>query len=171
MKGIVEVFQEVVDRVSERYGVGIKYIFGSADYLKEQLDIFAQSYDTAISSFPLIALFTPIEEQREGTETTRASLNMIIAVNSEREWDNGERLERTFRPVLRKIYDELLRTLKDDPRFNFGYSEEIKHSYSENYSYGRYGAWTPSQQELGCAIDAIDIKNLKVTITQNCRTK
>lgn len=171
MKGIVEVFQDVVCNVSDKYGTSINYIFGSADYLKEQLDTFAQSYDTAFSSFPLIALFTPIEEQREGTDTTSASLNMIIAVNSEREWDNGERLERTFRPILRPIYEELLRTLKEDARFDFGYGEEIKHSYSENYSYGRYGAYTPSQQELGCAIDAIDIKNLKVTITQNCRKK
>lgn len=171
MKGIVEVFQDVVGNISEKYGTRINYIFGSADYLKEQLDTFAQSYDTAFSSFPLIALFTPIEEQREGTDTTSASLSLIIAVNSEREFDNGERLERTFRPILRPIYEELLRTLKEDARFDFGYSEEIKHSYSENYSYGRYGAYTPSQQELGCAIDAIDIKNLKVTITQNCRTK
>ena len=36
-------------------------------------------------------------------------------------------------------------------------TKKVKHSYSENYSYGRYGAYTDSGEAVSEPIDAINI--------------
>ena len=53
--------------------------------------------------------------------------------------------------------------------FDFGYSGIVSHTYSENYSFGRRGAVDVDGKEVGEKIDAIEIKNLDLTVkNQNC---
>ena len=62
-----------------------------------------------------------------------------------------------------------VRFMTDDDRFDWGYGK-VNHGYSENYSYGRYGAYTEKGDALSETIDAINIKSMEITINNpNCR--
>ena len=170
MIGITEIIGEVVKTAALNYGKSITYVFGNAEYVKEQLDVYSQ--DPTIPKLPLIALFCPVEEKRgEVGYVSAATINLIIACSTTRELTNEQREEASFKQILRPIYNHFLNALKSDDRFDFGYKPIIKHVYSENYSYGRYGAYTPNQQAVSEPIDAIDIRNLEIKIKEfnTCR--
>lgn len=183
---IIEIFREVVDAAQDcsiiltRYHSGmntafsrpsIHYTFGSSRYIKDRLDELSKTPKGSENKFPLIALFCPFKEQRNTPDYfSKATVNVLIACSTSREWTNEERLVYSFQNILRPIYRRLLQALKEDGRFDFGYDEVIKHDYSENYSYGRYGAHTRTGDALSEPIDAINISNLELKIKNpSCR--
>ncbi len=149
----------------------INYTFGNSRYVKDSLDELSKTPQGNEQKFPLIALFCPFQEQRNSPDYfSKAAVNVIIACSTLREWSNEERLEFSFQNILRPIYKRLLEALKEDERLDFGYDEVVKHRYSENYSYGRYGAHDSTGDAISEPIDAINITNLELTITnQTCR--
>lgn len=150
----------------------INYTFGNAKYVKDRLDELSKTSRGNEMKFPLIALFCPFNEQRNSPEYyTKAKVRILIAHSSMQQWSNEQRLETSFRNVLRPIYSRLLEAIKEDGRFDFSYDGQIRHEYSENYSYGRYGAFTSTGEAVSEPIDAINISNLELTVKNpNCRT-
>lgn len=148
----------------------INYIFGNAQYVKDKLDVLSKPV-TESMKFPLIALFCPFNEKRNSPDYyTKAKVRVLIACASNRDWNNEQRLNTSFVNILRPIYNRFLEALKEDGRFDFGYDEQVSHEYSENYSYGRYGAFTNTGEEVSEPIDAINISNLELTVKNlNCR--
>ena len=176
---ITELFEEVVRKLPEGLeilypnGKGgakivksprLNYIFGSSQYKSS-----AQSE----RKFPLVALFTPISEDRGDADYfSKAKVSLIIACSSCKEWSNEMRRTTSFKNILRPIYKRLLEVLYEDSRFDCDYDEKVKHSYSENYSYGRYGAYTDSGEAVSEPIDAINIRSMEIKINNlNCRRK
>lgn len=149
----------------------INYIFGNAQYVKDQLDTMSKSVTTNDMKFPLIALFCPFKEQRDiPGYFSKATIQILIACSSSKEWSNEERLVRSFQNILRPIYERLKAELRADGRIDFGYEDLMPHDYSENYSYGRYGAHTGTGDALSERIDAINISNLELKIKNpSCR--
>lgn len=146
----------------------INYMFGSSEYIKDMLDNYSRGYN---DKFPLVALFTPVRENR-GIKgyVSSVKLNMLIACSSTKDYTNEEREEHSFENILRPIYERLMDVFKDDARVDVGYGGEIPHEYSENYSYGRYGAYTESGGEVSEPIDAINIRSLELKINfSSCR--
>lgn len=185
---IVDVFRSVVEKTSENLeieypdGEGgseiimcpvLQYIFGNSQYVKDMLDIYSKVPETSGSKYPLIALFCPINEERNDPDYySKAKVSILIACSSRKEWTNEERLVTSFRNILRPVYNSFIEVLKDDSRFDWGYNEIIKHEYSENYSYGRYGAYTENREALSEPIDAINIRSLEIKINNpNCVRK
>lgn len=148
----------------------INYIFGNAQYVKDKLDVLSKPV-TETMKFPLIALFCPFNEKRNSPDYyTKAKVRVLIACATSRDWNNEQRLNTSFVNILRPIYNRFLEALKEDGRFDFGYDEQVSHEYSENYSYGRYGAFTATGEEVSEPIDAINISNLELTVKNlNCR--
>lgn len=151
---------------------GITYMFGDAQYIKDQLD--AYSKVTGMEKLPLIALFTPIKEKRDYDPeiASEASVSLLIACSSREEWNNDERKVCSFENVLRPIYESLMDAIRQCPDLRKNYDGTIPHVYSENYSYGKYGAYTASGEAVSEPIDAINIRDLKISVKlQNCRRK
>lgn len=150
----------------------INYTFGDAKYVKDKLDVLSKPV-TDSAKFPLIALFCPFNEQRNSPEYfTKAKVRMLIACASNKEWNNEQRLYTSFVNILRPIYNRFIQALKEDGRFDFGYEGIVSHEYSENYSYGRYGAYTSTGEQVSEPIDAINISNLDLKVKNiNCRRK
>lgn len=188
MSDIVDLFREVVGKVSEDleilYSDGkggtkvikspkMNFIFGNSQYIKERLDVYSKSKSQSPDKFPLIALFCPIVENRDDPDYfSKSRVSLVIACSSTKDWTNEQRQVTSFRNILRPIYERLLDVLLEDNTFDWGYSEKVNHSYSENYSYGRYGAYTGSGEQLSEPIDAIDIRSMEITIkNSNCRRK
>ncbi len=181
MIGIVEIIGEVVKEMEKDltitypsgevvHGPCLKYIFGNAQYVKDKLDEYSQSDDEV--KFPLVVLFCPVKESRNSSGyRSKASLNLVLACSSDREWSNEQRLEYSFKNILRPIYDRLLEVLNDtDGRFLINYDGNIPHDYQENFSYGRYGAYTESGEEVSEPIDAINIRSMELIIKNfSCR--
>lgn len=186
---IVNIFSDVVQNISAdlkiRYAKHngeikeitcppIKYIFGNAQYVKDELDAYSKYSKTSETKFPLIALFCPIDEDRSDENYhTKAKISLIIACSSCKDWSNEQREKASFQYILRPIYKKLCDVLKEDARFDWGYTPIIKHKYSENYSYGRYGAYTEKGDEVSEPIDAINIRALEIKITKplNCNRR
>lgn len=148
----------------------INYTFGNTQYVKDKLDVLSKPV-TEHMKFPLIALFCPFNEQRNSPEYyTKAKVRLLIACSSQKGWSNEQRLNTSFVNILRPIYNRFLEALREDGRFDFGYDEQVSHEYSENYSYGRYGAFTSTGEEVSEPIDAINISNLELKVKRpNCR--
>lgn len=188
MEQIEDIFKSVVEAVGqsvvitktkpdgtteETEKVDINYIFGSAQYVKDMLDVRSKGASPMPVKFPLIALQTPnVVTVDSGDYQYKTKLNLIIACSSRKEWSNEKRMETSFKRVLLPIYETLIDVLLSDPRFDWGYGqiEYVPHTMSKNFDYGRYGAVTPGGQEVSEPIDAIDIRSLEITVNnQSCR--
>lgn len=178
---IVEMFADVVRHTSPGCRVvmcgqeiecpDINYTFGNAQYVKDKLDELSTTCHGSASKFPLIALFCPFVERRDSPDYySMAKVRVLIACATDREFSNEQRCELSFENILRPIYRRFLEALKEDGRFDFGYDTCVEHEYSENYSYGRYGAVTAAGDAVTDPIDAINITNLKLKVKpQTCR--
>ena len=197
---IVDIIGDVVSRVSEGLSITIpevldaatvptsfidvdspevSYVFGNARYFKDDLDDKGKAEETSVKKFPVVCLFAPIKEKRNQEDPekrqfyTKASVNLLIACSSVKEWSNGQRKVYSFENILRPIYRRLMEELENDRRLDWGYGGKIPHEYSENYSYGRYGAYTDTAgNAVSEPIDAINIMNLQLKVKiDNCRRK
>lgn len=183
---IVDIFREIVAKTSQGLKIlcpdgnggfqevenpTLNYIFGNSQYIKDTLDLYSQSEEELPSKFPLIALFCPVKEKRDSRNYySRSKISLVIACSTTKDWSNEEREVNSFINILRPIYNRLLDVLQQDGRLDWGPDEIVKHDYSENYSYGRYGAMTDTGQEVSDPIDAIDISSMEITINNsNCR--
>lgn len=154
-------------------GAHISYLFGSAQYIKDMLDVRSKGVGSNMPlKFPLIALQTPNVQTVDSADYQyRTKINLIIACSSKKEWSNEKRMETSFKRVLLPIYEKLIEVLQHDRRFdwNYGGLEYVPHTMSKNFDYGRYGAVTPSGQEVSEPIDAIDVRSLEIKVNnQNC---
>ena len=170
---VIDIIRDVVNDIPSVCSADIQninFIFGSARYVKDRLDLYAQSVHTTDCKFPLIALFTPVDEVRGTKEHySEANISLVIACSSSKEYSNEERETESFVNVLRPIYRAMMNLLYQDGRLDTGYTP-IKHNYSENYDYGRYGAYTADGEEVSEPIDAINIRSLELNINYpNCR--
>lgn len=149
----------------------INFVFGNAQYIKDRLDELSLTPDGSEAKLPMIALQCPVNEKRTSADYyTEAKVNILIACSTRQQWSNEERLANSFIDILRPIYSAFPEALIADGRIDFGYGENIRHEYSENYSYGRYGAYAPDGKAVSETIDAINIANLELKITKpSCR--
>lgn len=182
---VIEILADVVKKTSEGciitvpdkkgcfVDVGcpeIHYVFGNSTYIKEHLDELSKTTD---HKFPLIALFYPLNEKRNSPDYySKAKVRILIAHSTSKSWSNEQRLVTSFQKVLRPIYDRFIEALMQDGRFDFGYDLHVNHEYSENYSYGKYGAYTEAGEEVSEPIDAINITNLELLVKKpNCTSQ
>ena len=110
---ITELFEEIVKELPEGLeilypnGKGgtkvvksprLNYIFGSSQYIKDILDEYSKSSAQSERKFPLVALFTPISEDRGDADYfSKAKVSLIIACSSCKEWSNEMRRITSFK--------------------------------------------------------------------------
>lgn len=156
-------FAEIVGRVSEKWGRNVSYLFGDWNYISNQLTVWGKSPKTSPLKFPIICLYSPFTEERDA-EDVRVSLEFIIMVNTEKDYTNEDRELISFDKVLRPIYRLFMDEIRGDRRFVSDYRGVVPHQYTENYRYGRVGVLGPDGKPFRDFIDAIEIKNLELTV-------
>lgn len=156
-------FAEIVGRVSDKWGRNVSYLFGDWSYISNQLTVWGKSPKTSPLKFPIICLYSPFTEERDAEEA-RVSLEFIIMVNTEKNYSNEDREIISFDKVLRPIYRLFMDEIRGDRRFASDYRGVVPHQYTENYRYGRVGVLGPDGKPFRDFIDAIEIKNLDLTI-------
>lgn len=166
---IIDVFRDkVIPSLNEGRSVPVNFIWGDSAYIREYLFTLKKSSATAPYRFPLIGLYSPFDETvRDGGVS--ASVNLILAVNTLPDYTNEQRLEVSFKGVLRPLYEDFMEAVKRTRMFDVPYSGSFNHTYTENFSFGKRGALDVDGKEVDEKIDAIEIKNLDLNLkTLNC---
>jgi hypothetical protein len=165
---IIDIFR---DKVIPKLNVGreypVNFVWGDSSYIREYLLTLKGSSSTAPYRFPLIGLYSPFDERKQDGVTS-ASVNLILAVNTLAGYTNEQRLDISFKEVLRPLYESLMKAMEEVKLFDIPY-EGFNHTYVENFSFGKRGALDVDGKEIDEKIDAIEIKNLNLTLKKvNC---
>lgn len=173
MISIVEIFREISKRTSENVGYKINYLFGDWSQIAKGMDILSKHRITEKEKYPLLALFTPIiEEKTDYRYYCTASLSMMIATRTLSDYTNEQRLDISYKKLLYPVYEALLKEIKNEKRFDFGSMQLVKHTYSDNMRYGSRGVYgADGKKPFADLFDGIDISDLEIKVKkeQNCR--
>lgn len=162
---ITDVFADVVDRVSDRYGKNVNFQYGDWAYISKTLTEWSGSPETARLKYPVICLFSPFDEDKTSKDIyCSTSLDLLIAVDTLPEYPNEKRRIESFNKVLHPIYELFIDELRKDAYLDFGYKGIVEHKYTDNYRYGNRGVNGPDGNPFKDRIDGIDIKDLKITV-------
>lgn len=168
---MIDAFKDIViPLINEGRAVPVNFVWGDSSYIRDYLIKMKTSSSTAPYRFPLVGLYSPFSEIRDSEDyRCKATLNFILAVNTLPGYSNEQRHEISFKSVLRPLYADFMKALKDSRLFEAGYDESLPHSYTENYSFGVRGALDVDGKEMDEKIDAIEIKNLELILKNlNC---
>ena len=169
-----EIVRELVRRTGDACGMRVSYMFGDWDYVSDRLAEWGKSQKTSPLKFPIVCLYSPYTEDRTRAQHSVA-VDLLIMVNTKRDYTNEEREEHSFRKVLRPIYEELVRQIEkasDLISAPYGVGRCVPHRYTENYRYGRNGVRGSDGKQFGDFIDAIEITDLRITLKNSrCHAK
>ena len=160
---MIDVFRDkVIPKLNEGRSYPVNFIWGDSAYIREYLLTLKKSSVTAPYRFPLIGLYSPFDE-RKNNGVVSASVSLILAVNTLAGYTNEQRLDVSFKEVLRPLYKDFLKALEDCRAFDVPY-QGFNHTYVENFSFGKRGALDVDGKEIDEKIDVIEIKNLDLTL-------
>lgn len=171
MRPLHDIVGDVVARAAEKVGCNVTYLWGDWSYIADTLTRWNASEYTAGLKYPCICLYSPYEERRTmqgGREQSEATLELLIMVNTLKDYTNEERDAVSFENVLRPIYRAFISSLMDDPRIVRNYSGVPAHTYTENYRYGRLGVLMADNRPFADFLDVIEIRNLSLTFKESC---
>lgn len=163
MTSVNDIFRDIIGRVSAAYGREIVFQFGDWEYIADVLTTMSKSNKTSSKKYPIICLYSPYTEEISG-KIRVVNLDILIAVNTLKEYTNEQREQTSFSEVLRPIYQLLIKEIGKDKRIASNYSGVIPHRKTENYRYGRKGVDGGDGKPFRDFIDAIEIGNLELTI-------
>ena len=157
-------------RTSEVYGKPINFLFGDWTYMSNILTMWSKSPSLAAKKYPVVCLFAPFDEDKtNGRYSCTTRIDLLIATQTKSEYTNEQRIEKSFVPVLRPIYEAMIEQLKKHPLLDFD-KDVVAHTYSENMRYGSRGVMMSDGKPFNDYIDGIDIKSLFIKIKKyNCR--
>ena len=160
---MIDVFRKkVIPLLNKDRQVPVNFVWGDSAYIREYLLSLKKSSSTAAYRFPVIGLYSPFDE-RKNNGVVSASVNLILAVNTLVGYTNEQRMEVSFEGVLRPLYSDFMKALEGSKSFNVPY-KGFDHTYVENFSFGKRGALDVDGKEIDEKIDAIEIKNLSLTL-------
>lgn len=169
MEAVGEIFRKVVELVqSDYYKIsGIPetpyYLYG---HPIEIIDKLAKKTNAGESfdKFPLICLFTDINEIENVTKNTREiTVDIVICNQTKPEYDTMERVVESFNPVLYPIYESLKKNISKGGVFQL--DSDI--SKTDRFFWGKNGIYGNTANIFNDFIDAIEIKDLKLKILKN----
>ena len=161
--------RQIVDAVSARTGITCYYQFGDPQEILDNLRAITQDPTKPDQKYPLIALFTDYEEEQgriPGIES-EVSLHLIIATLTDKNYSSPERAEINVKPILEPIYDALKACMISSGYYQ---NREIRCRKIVHFYWGRNGLYDQTGNVFEDMIDAIEIKNLQLSIikNQNC---
>ena len=160
---IIDIFRDrIIPGLNKLRKEPVTFVWGDSSYMREYLLTLKKGISTAPFRFPLIGLYSPFDERVENG-TTSATINLIIAVNTLPGYTNEQRLDTSFKKVLRPLFEDLLKVLNTDGSIDVPY-KGLRYTYTENYSFGKRGALDVDGKEIDEKIDAIEIKNLELNL-------
>lgn len=165
---IYDQFAVIVAHVATKLGIDIKYIWGHPLEVSDVLDQLAKMPTKAAKKYPLIALFTDIQESHDTQVTVK--LHLIIAVNTRPEYSSTERATKNFKPTLYPIFEQLKKSICQSGYYMEGYPDRLSMTKTDRFRYGKTGIMSNTGEIFKDRIDCIEIENLNLTmLKQFCK--
>lgn len=176
MKPIVQIFEEIVERVSDRvmpiinandpnnipFRTKIHYQHGHQSEIIATLKAMDETRQNQKEKFPLIWLEQDFREQKglgNATNGTWRPLRIQIFATTQANIKAARRYEDVFVPVLIPIYDALIDEIAKDGTFSV-FKGSMAHDYIEHPFYGKEGLYGNTENKLNRPLDCIEIRNL-----------
>jgi hypothetical protein len=163
---VTDVFTDVVARTSIALNRHVNFMFGDVNEVVSQLNQLSMTAETVVKKYPLIALFTDIEEQRGTSEDIQSEMRIntiVIATFTKNVYFARERIEKSFKPVLIPIYLEFLKQIDSGNEFKTYGWRDIQHTKLDRLSWGKSALFTDRGAGTDF-IDAIEIRNLNLKL-------
>lgn len=169
-----EIFRSVFDivkvNVKNNIDVDIYYDYGTIDEIVGRLTEKDRNFNNKTKKYPLVWFlidgFLEFEVNNPATSSdTLKNLTIVICKETKAEFTSAERYNNNIVPILRPIYEELMKQLKQTSFFS---SKDYSHKMYENIYWGKNGLFGVSGNVLNDRVDAILIENLDLFINDKC---
>ena len=154
----IDIISEVVANidVSGISGVdSVTFIYGDEEYIVNKLTEWSRSSTKRATTYPLIALLNDFEEDKDD----RVKVSLVVCNSTNKAYDNDQRKNNNFIPVLNPIYDGFLKSLRGHPRVCGQYKYD--HKKFDLYSIGRKPLFLKKTVSTEY-VDAIRIQQLEL---------
>jgi len=165
MLTIYEAIESIVIDINND-GVQLNYLDGSAKEVQQRLIDWSKDPVMKSQKYPCLILFTPVEteSQQDALNNDTATVNLIIATDTEKTYTTSERKELIFTPTLWVLYEMILAYIRLSPYFNVDSSGRLSHTRIDRFYY----ASTPAHEQnvFSAVLDAVELSNLSLSIKQ-----
>jgi hypothetical protein len=177
---VVDIFPYIVDKVSENLidqlqeaqGIitGVHFLVGHYTEIKARLQGLSKMQDGKFDRYPLVALFQDFVETRgnSGGYYGEVTLQMMILYHTNKDDYTEDRYEKVFKPILYPIYYELLRQINKSEYIVTQSVDKMAHDKIDRPHWGNPAMYGNDGYILSDVLDGIEIRNLKLTLKQNC---
>lgn len=142
------------------------YLYGHPTEVVNTLAEWTKAPMMKDKKFPIVILFQDFEEDkgRNMAHNSSVSLNLVICTSTKREYKSADRYENTFKPVLYPLYDLFMQKLATSGYFFDIVEGYVPHVKVDRVFWGKDGLYGNTGNMFNDFIDAIEIKNLELTI-------
>ncbi len=146
----------------------LNYQYGHDKEITNKIQNWTQSAAQRYKNFPLVWLREDIRFQTDGELRYVEIPSLIIAMDTQSNYESSQRETNTFNPVLRPIYYELLQQIYYTGDFRIGDPiVDMPHRMIEHKFWG-----TPEDTQVQNVfknfVDAIEIENLRLLLEPDC---
>lgn len=150
---------------------GVHYVYDTFNGMRAILENMKED-DTIKLRFPLVWLSeSPAIEQTKNVNGfyTDVSLNVWIMFHTTQNYRSSTRETEVFAPILRPIYQGLMKAISNMTEFRRPIQNYIPHSFLEHKFLGTNDNTANTLTEF---VDAIEIRNLQLTVNnKSCITE
>jgi hypothetical protein len=168
---ITDIVGEVVTATATALSNSIHYEFGDMNEVVMLLSKMSLYKQSAEKKYPLVAMFTDIPENRGRATHIQSEItipSIIIATFTSQKYTAKERMEKSIKPILQPIYDELLKQFKLHQAVDVAAANLIVHQKINRLSWGQSALFQENNAGTDF-IDAIEIRNLELKVkTKKC---
>lgn len=161
MTVLVDIIGDCVDAAQESLNMRINYVYGRQSQILQKLQDMNDSVSYKDGKYPMLAVYMDFPERRGlGYYANIVLPKLIIAALTVSTNYADIRYNENFKPVLYPIYYEFLHQLSVHPNI-------VQHdeNYIPHTKWDRVGT-LPVGMDTTDYIDAIEINNLTLTVTQ-----
>lgn len=118
--------------------------------------------------WPVVMLFTDIPEVYDrgaNDYNANVTLQMVIAYMTDKNLKAAQRLEQNFKPILLPIYEALMQGIMRSGSFAVQAQGRIPHTKYDRYYWGKTGLYGNSANTFNDYIDAVEIQNLTLRVS------
>ena len=147
---------------------GVHYQYGHYNDIKERL--LAKGKIDPTARYPLVVLFEDFRVQNRTPGIFGiADIKIMVLCLTKKEYTRQQREEKSFKPVLVPIYDELFRQMKLSGKFmQYG---PFRHNRIDRPHWGDPAIYGPNGYLFDEVLDGIEISDLQLqTYLNNCVT-
>lgn len=156
-------------RVVDPNITGVHFQHGHPLEVIAKLKLLSTGVTTKTDRYPLVALFRDFPEVNGSMPGiySRPTVNIIIATRTLPTYDSDTRKEKSFKPILYPILNQLFYEMEMSGKFMTTGEDQQNFTQIDHYFWGRESIYGAAANIFSDWIDCIEIKNLTLNLYDN----